>query len=424
MSAADDMRDPLAGTAQPLAALGSAARAVTAAIRRIVPDTEKAASGADAIRAAAQEDGTAMRGFKEKAKAAETSVGKAGRTAGTAGGGLRGALSRISGVRGSLLGLITGLGGGLAMLVAMTPALAPLQSLLDKLGMALMIGSFVITAINLVMKANPIGFVTGLLVPVAAYLIDLAINSETGQRIMQQVADTIMKGIPALLKIMGPILKVVETVVTTYFKIYMTVILDVLKVLSAVVGGGFRVMHALVTGDLGKLRGIASGALKGLQDVVRPIVDWFTHDIPEGFTRAKNAMTNVLNGAGNFLTTAAQAVIGVAKAPIEGIIAFANWVIRGLNKIHFSIFGHGFGIHLSEIPMLAEGGVVLPAAARDAARVLPLSALDRQLALATSLHRTYPATGRHRIQQYRETAALGPRGTAEELLFLAALPAA
>ncbi|WP_225847919.1 hypothetical protein [Streptomyces sp. HPF1205] len=420
---AEGYDDPLAGTARPLAALGEQARAMASALKKALSGADRAAGGADAIRGAAQADTAAVRGMKDSAAAAETSMGKAAMTAGTAAGGLRGALARIRGVSGSLGQLALGAGGALAMLVAMTPALAPVQNLLDKLGLAMMIGSLAITAVNTLIKANPIGFVTGVLAPLAAYLIDLALNSETGQRIMRKVADTVTRGIPAVLTVLGPLLKVVATVVATYFAVYLTVVVDVLKVVAAVVNGGFAVMRALLTGNVGSLRGIVSRAWQGLRNALSPVLNWLTRTLPGAFTRVKDAVSRALGAAGGFLTTGAQTVAGVAKAPLEGLIAFANWVISGLNKIGFSFFGKHFGIHLSPIPMLAEGGIVLPAAARGAARVLPLTALDRQLALAASLHRAGGTGCPHRVQEYRESAALGAHGTAEELLFLAAVHA-
>ena len=376
------------------------------------------------IRTSASQAVGILRQIKSAADAGARSVTGVARGATPAATGLKSLSASVKRIRTGLRALDGKVGGLLSLVGGMLLAVPQVAKLMDAFGKAMTIASAVMTAVNLLSKTTPIGAITGLLLPLASQLIDLAVNSETGQRMMEQVATAVLKGIPVVLEIMAPVLKIVATVVTTYFTVYLTVIVDVLKVLAAVVKGGFEVMHALLTGDVGRLRDIASRALQGVRDAVRPLTDWFTRSIPDAFSRVKNALSHALSAAGGLLETGAQTVAGVAKAPLQGLIAFANWVIRGLNKLSFSFLGKHFGVHLSQIPMLAEGGVVLPGAAQCASRVLPLTALDRQLALAASRHRTRPATGRRRIQQYRETGTLGARGTAEELLFLAALPAA
>lgn len=59
------------------------------------------------------------------------------------------------------------------------------------------------------------------------------------------------------------------------------------------------------------------------------------------------------------------AVADVVKGALNGVITMMNFVIAGLNKIHFElpswipgIGGRSFGINLPNIPMLAEGGIV------------------------------------------------------------------
>ena len=59
------------------------------------------------------------------------------------------------------------------------------------------------------------------------------------------------------------------------------------------------------------------------------------------------------------------AVADVVKGALNGVITMMNFVIAGLNKIHFElpswipgIGGKSFGISLPNIPMLADGGIV------------------------------------------------------------------
>ncbi|UXX93731.1 hypothetical protein N7U49_19625 [Streptomyces sp. AD2-2] len=242
------------------------------------------------------------------------------------------------------------------------------------------IGSGVMIIINAVTRANPLGFVAGILLPLAGWLLDIALNSETGQRLMDQLATLILKYVQSYLTILGPILKLIASAVNTYVTGYLTLITTTLSVLGTVIGTGFAVLKALTTGDTRALSGKVSAIWSGFKNAVKPVLNWITKDIPAGFTRIKNATANTLRAMGQFVTTGAQTVAGVVKGPIEGLVAFANWVIDGLNKLSFSILGKKFGVHLSKIPMLAEGGIALPGARTG--KVLSLTALDRQRALA------------------------------------------
>lgn len=126
------------------------------------------------------------------------------------------------------------------------------------------------------------------------------------------------------------------------------------------------------------------------------------------FTRIKEAMSNTLRAMGQFVTTGAQTVAGVIKGPVNGLIAFCNWVVDGLNSLSFSLFGKKFGIDLDKIPMLAEGGVAVPGASRRAGRVLPLTNLERQQTLARRTRSRSRSQLPHNIKEFHERWAPAP----------------
>lgn len=235
---------------------------------------------------------------------------------------------------------------------------------------------------------------------------------------MDQLATLILKYVQNYLTILGPILKLIAGAVNTYVTGYLTLITTTLSVLGTVIGTGFAVLKALTTGDTRALSGKVSAIWSGFKSAVKPVLNWITKDIPAGFTRIKNATTNTLRAMGQFVTTGAQTVAGVVKGPISGLVAFANWVIDGLNKLSFSILGKKFGVHLSKIPMLAEGGIAIPGARTG--KVLSLTALDRQRALAARSRTPRHTQPTHHIEQFHETHGTGAHGTATDLLFLAA----
>ncbi|MFD9431333.1 tape-measure protein [Streptomyces sp. NPDC060002] len=418
LSAGSGPADLLAGLAPALRAFRSRVEQSDTTVRSLAGRIRSAATGVDAVRSAASQDATAVRQVKTGADAASRSVAKTGQTATTAASGIKSAGTRAKGAGKSLGTLNSAFGGVLAIVGALIEASGVLGDLMGAFGTAMTIGSGVMLVINALTRANPIGFVTGLLLPVAGWLIDLALNSETGQRLMEQLATLVLKYVEGYLTVMTPLLKGIASAVNTYVTGYLAVITTALTAIGTLLGTGFAVLKALTTGDTRALSGKVSSVWRGFKDAVRPALEWITRDVPRMFTRIKEATSRTLDALGRFVTTGTQTVAGVVKGPIQGLIAFANWVIDGLNSLSFSILGKKFGIHLDKIPMLAEGGIAVPGAARGAGRVLPLTTLERQRALA---RRNGAPTSRppHRVKEFHESAGTGARGTAEDLLFLA-----
>ncbi|MBK3576822.1 tape-measure protein [Streptomyces sp. MBT65] len=406
--------NPLAGAAPALRSFRSRVQQTQTGVRSLTERVTGTAADLDRVATPATQTATAVQQIKTNADTAARSVTRTAQTATTAASGIKstGTKSRSTGK--SLGKLTTNLGGVFAIVGTLIAASGVLGGLLDTFGTAMTIGSGVMIIINALTRANPIGFVAGLLLPLAGWLLDIALNSETGQRLMDQLATLILKYVQSYLTILTPILKLIASAVNTYVTGYLTLITTTLSVLGTVIGTGFAALKALTTGDTRALSGKVSTIWTGFKNAVRPALNWITKEIPAGFTRIRTATANTLRAMGQFVTTGAQTVAGVVKGPIEGLVAFANWVIDGLNKISFSVLGKKFGVHLSKIPMLAEGGIAIPGA--HTGRVLSLTTLDRR--------RTRPATRgaqhTHRIQEFHERNGTGSQGTAADLLFLAA----
>ncbi|MFC4503007.1 MULTISPECIES: tape-measure protein [Streptomyces] len=415
MSTAAVSADPLAGIVPALNSFRSRVEQSLGPVRTLSSRIKAAADGTDRIRTAADQAATAVRGTKANADAAARSVTKAGQTATAAASGIRNAGGKSA--TKTLLGLTSSLGGVFAIVGALIEASGVLGDIMGTFGTLMTIGAGVMLIINALTRANPIGFVTGLLLPVAGWLIELALNSETGQRLMEQLATLVLKYVEGYLTILTPVIKAVASAVNTYVTGYLGLVTTALSAVGAVVGTGFAVLNALTTGDTRALSGRVSSVWQGFKDAVRPALTWITQDIPRMFGRIKDAASGTLRAMGQFLTTGAQTVAGVVKGPIQGLVAFANWIIDGLNSLSFSFLGKKFGVHLNKIPMLAEGGVAVPGATRAGGRVLPPSALERQRSLARR-HRTTSQLP-HRVKEFHESRSAGARGTAEDLLFLA-----
>ncbi|MGW0823342.1 tape-measure protein [Streptomyces sp. NPDC002845] len=408
--------NPLAGVAPVLRTFRTRVEQGNTTLRGLTDKIRTAAASTDRIRTAAAQGATTLRQVRTNAEAATRSVTKAGRSASTAATGVKSVGTRAKGVTTALKKLKSKLGGVIALIGGFIGVVGILGDLMGAFGMAMTIGAGVMMVINLLTRANPIGFVTGLLLPVAGRLLDLALNSQAGQRFMKQAATVVLKYVRGYLAVIGPVLKIVGKVVSAYFKGYLALITGVIKGIGAVIGIAFAVLRALTTGDTRALRGKVSAVWRGFKNAVKPALTWITREIPKMFKRVRDAMSRTLGGLGKFVTTGAQTVAGVVKGPINGLIAFANWVIDGLNSLSVSVFGKKFGVDIDKIPMLAEGGVAVPGVARRAGRVLPLTALERQRALnrrrAARLQRPY------RVAEFHESEGAGARGTAEDLLFL------
>ncbi|WP_327401946.1 tape-measure protein [Streptomyces sp. NBC_01288] len=407
------LRNPLAGAAPVLRSFQSKVQQTQAGVRSFTERVTGAAGDLDRVAAPGAQSSTAVQQLKTNADTAARSVTRTGQTATGAVPGIKSTGARGRSAGKSLGKLTTGLGGVFAIVGTLIAASGVLGGLLDTFGTAMTIGSGVMIIVNALTRANPLGFVIGILLPLAGWLLDIALNSETGQRLMDQLATLILKYVQSYLTILGPILKLIASAVNTYVTGYLTLITTTLSVLGTVIGTGFAVLKALTTGDTRALSGRMSAIWSGFKNAVKPVLNWITKEIPAGFTRIKTATSNTLRAMGQFVTTGAQTVAGVVKGPIEGLVAFANWVIDGLNKLSFSILGKKFGVHLSKIPMLAEGGIAVPGARTG--RVLSLTALERQRGRAAA-RTAQPA---QRIKEFHESNGTGAHGTAADLLFLA-----
>ncbi|MFD2008837.1 phage tail protein [Streptomyces narbonensis] len=389
------------------------------AIRKLRQNVQQASGGVGVLATGVRTAGTTLRTLGTAASGAATSVTKIRRSTapagvkrfGTAAGKARTAAAKIG----------TGLGAILGLLLPMLPIADVITGLMGTFGTVMTVASVAMTAVNVAMRANPLGFIVGILVPVAAAIIEFALNSETGQQLMQQVFDHALKIILEIWNFLAPFVEMIGTAVGTYFEGYLALITGVITGIGVAIKGVERLGSA-VSSAWNSLRGIASGAMDGIKNAVRPVVSWITDSVPGFFRTAKDAVSGALRGIGDLIKGALSSVIGVVKGPINGMIAFVNWIIDGLNKLSFEIplTDKKFGVDLDKIPMLADGGIVFPGGDADEYRIDPLSQLENRRVPAL----TEPLPKPHYVRDFHEKPGAGPRAVAEDLLFLATAHAA
>lgn len=387
------------------------------AVRRQTASIRQAATAVGRLSTDSGQAGKVLASLKTQAGAAALSTGKVGQSAGRAATGTRQAGSGARGVLASLRKLGGATGGVLAILGGLVPVMEIVSTLMSTFGIAMTVGAVVMTAVNVAMRANPLGFALGILIPVGAWLIELAMNSETGQRIIEQLFEYVGKVFEQQLTFLLPVLKTVGEIVTTYFTGYLAVVSGVLGLLSGDTSGIARVGTS-VSSATQSLRGIASGAFDAIMAPIRPVIDFLTGGLPSAFSRVSGSLSGSLGGIGRMVTTGLQAVLAVVTGPFNGMIAFANWIIDGLEDLSFSILGKKFGVDLDKIPMLAEGGVVWPQSMGQAPRINPVSDLDHRRVTPFDPHAARQEP--YRVKEFHEEAGAGPRSTAEDLLFLVA----
>ncbi|MEU3606305.1 tape-measure protein [Streptomyces sp. NPDC035033] len=396
----------------PMRSLQQGAAGASGAARNLRQAVQRAAGGTGALGTAARTAGTAVRTLGQNAAGTRTALDKLRRSPatarvkrlGTAAGKARTATRRIA----------TGAGAVLGVLLPLLPVTDVIAGLMGTFGTVMTVASVAMTGVNVAMRANPLGFLVGLIVPVAAYLVELAVSSRTGQRIVRQGLQQALKGFRAVWTFLQPVLKLIGKAVTTYAKAYLTVFKSALRIVGAAIGGIARIGSAVRSATTA-LRSIASRTIGGVKSAVQPVVRWITDKIPGFFRTAKDAVSKALRGIGELVKGGLSAVLGVVKGPVNGLIAFANWIIDGLDKLSFEIplTGKKFGVELDKLPMLAEGGIVSPGTP-DEHRIDPLSQLENRRVPALTEAPPRP----HRIRDFHEEPGAGPRSAAEDLLFL------
>lgn len=188
-------------------------------------------------------------------------------------------------------------------------------------------------------------------------------------------------------------------------------------------------------------------AVRRLESGFENEFDWFkelfTKDLPswfdEGYHEFENVFVSPITGAvrdvergfgaafggiKSFAATSFGDLVGIVKAPVDGVIGLVDEAIGDLDGLHVSIpswvpgvGGDSFGVSIPKLPMLASGGLVMPqpggvqvtvAEAGQAEIVTPLPAM--QAAMTAALIAAGHTSG--------GSAAGGPGSTAGNPLYV------
>jgi phage-related protein len=127
------------------------------------------------------------------------------------------------------------------------------------------------------------------------------------------------------------------------------------KTLGPVFTTVFGAISKVIGGVLGTITSLEKGVLKALGGIVDFIAGVFSGNWKKAWQGLKDIVSGIFDG-----------LVAIVKYPINLIIDAVNFLIKGLNKIHFDMpdwlpswagGGKTFGINIPLIPKLAEGGI-------------------------------------------------------------------
>jgi len=171
---------------------------------------------------------------------------------------------------------------------------------------------------------------------------DMGFSFESVKEKLAPVGDKFMEiggKLQELWTVVQPVLSKIGEIFMTVFQVY----------LGAVIGGAIGYFQQFINS--------MSTIVSGILTVFGGLIDFITGVFTGNWSKAWEGVKSIF--AGTF-----QALVGLAKAPINGVIGIINGAISGINKIGIKIpdwvpgiGGKDFSINIPKIPTLAVGTV-------------------------------------------------------------------
>lgn len=296
--------------------------------------------------------------------------------------------------------------------------------------------------LNKSMKGNILARLLELFMPLIEKIVEMAARSKTMQTIMKKAFSAIKTVISSVMKAVGPIMKKAGSLIKTVWNGIKKAISTVVKAVATVIKTYVKIWKTVITTVMKAIKTVISTVWNGIKRVITPVVNWIKTAIPKAFSAVKDKMSSIWNGLKDIASRAFNGIKSGVSGPINAVIGLINRMIGSLNRVKVSVpgwvpvvGGKTFGVNIPTIPMLATGGVVMPrsggvpailAEAGEAEAVLPLSKLDRLLALTARRARMSAqaqaggrmGAGLH-IEHYHASRGSDPQSTADALMYLA-----
>lgn len=208
-------------------------------------------------------------------------------------------------------------------------------------------------AMNVAMTANPIGLIIMLIGALIGIVVALEVKFKAFSKFFKQM----WEGLKAFI---GPIVEAIKNFfvnaankireiwgrIKDFFQGVWNGVKQVFEAVGQFFLDRFMAAYNFVTGIWSGITGFFSNMWDGIKAVFAHVADFFT---------------TVFEGAKNVVSTIIGAIVGVIKAPINGVIGLINLFISGLNRIRIPSWVPGiggFGINIPYLNYLARGGVL------------------------------------------------------------------
>lgn len=127
----------------------------------------------------------------------------------------------------------------------------------------------------------------------------------------------------------------------------------------------FNGIKTTISNIFNSVKTIISNIWNGIKNTITNIWNGMRNTATNVFNKIRNSIVNVFDGLKTKLTSIWNGIWTGIKKVINQIIRGVNTMIRGLNKLNFSlpswipgIGGKSFGINIPQIPLLAKGGII------------------------------------------------------------------
>lgn len=208
---------------------------------------------------------------------------------------------------------------------------------------------------------NIFGFITGTVIP--GLLNAFSTMAPFIAQAVTAIGGVLMQGAALVAQVIQAVLPIVEGVITAIM-------------------GAITVVGPAVLAVITSIANSIGGIISGIQQIFGGLITFITGVFTGNWGQAWQGIQDIFGGA-------FQALVSLAKAPINAVIALINGAIAGLNKLGITIpdwvpvfGGQSFKVNIPTIPMLANGGVATAATlavigeGRENEAVQPISQLN------------------------------------------------
>ncbi|MGV9312289.1 hypothetical protein ACWDR0_08825 [Streptomyces sp. NPDC003691] len=406
---------PLAGVSTPMNTLRNWHSQSTGAVRTAVQRIGGIGSAADKVRNAARETGSAVAGLKSRATPSTAPVRAVGRNSGIAAEKLRAVRERSRSSGRAAKSLADG-GGGFSRIVGPLGTVMGIMSpLLTGLGIGLTAGAVAMAAISVGMQSNPFGAAAVAAVVLIDIIIDFALNSEQGQRLVKKGFDKLQEGFEWVRKNVFPLVSKARAAVADGIDFVRRRIVDPIGSIGRDVKDAFNNAREGIrkaTSGLGKL---FKDPWDGIKAVVEPVRAWLDDKLPPVFDEVKDATADTLRSMADSVRRGLGFFGGILQAPAR----FAEWLIDAWENIDFKKLFDPKAIGKKITSFLAEGGLVSPPHGALPGSITPLGDVAGLRAAEPDGRDARGVRRPCRVESFHEPVGAGAYEIADELLFLA-----